>query len=256
MSDDDMLRRGDAHRTIVLTGEHVAGMKSSAVIDHICAAVRALPAVQPDAAPAGNLTARGNAGQMADTPMITGLVASNLTARGNAATWALYDANLTRMGALQPAVQPVTVRLVFSNADATPKTTVLDVSAEAVPDIMAWYGAYCSGDRYTVTVDGRNVPMDQNGEPDHVNETPKSEHVPGNVLTPATKGGAEPTDAQPDLTDPNVVHANMLRGTIAKPTLEQIRHLYGDAVQIKMTMQDEAEAQLRWIAATKGESHD
>ena len=46
MSDDDMLRRGDAHRTIVLTGEHVAGMKSSAVIDHICAAIRALPAVR------------------------------------------------------------------------------------------------------------------------------------------------------------------------------------------------------------------
>ena len=49
MSDNDMLRRGDAHRTIVLTGEHVVGMKSSAVIDHICAALRALPAVQPDA---------------------------------------------------------------------------------------------------------------------------------------------------------------------------------------------------------------
>ena len=64
-----------------------------------------------------------------------------------------------------PAVQPVTVRLVFANADATPKTTVLDVSAASVPDIMAWYGAYCSGDRYTVTVDGRNVPMDQYGEP-------------------------------------------------------------------------------------------
>jgi hypothetical protein len=34
--------------------------------------------------------------------------------------------------------------------------------------------------------------------------------------------------AQPDLTDPNVVHANMLRGTIAKPTVDQIRHIYGD----------------------------
>jgi hypothetical protein len=33
---------------------------------------------------------------------------------------------------------------------------------------------------------------------------------------------------QPDLTDPNVVHANMLRGTIAKPTVDQIRHIYGD----------------------------
>ena len=57
------------------------------------------------------------------------------------------------------------VRLVFNNADATPKTTALDVSAESVPDIMTWYGAYHAGDRYTVTVDGRNVPMDRNGEP-------------------------------------------------------------------------------------------
>lgn len=32
---------------------------------------------------------------------------------------------------------------------------------------------------------------------------------------------------QPDLTDPSVVHANMLRGTIAKLTLDQIIHLYG-----------------------------
>ena len=29
------------------------------------------------------------------------------------------------------------------------------------------------------------------------------------------------------LADPVLVHANMLRGTIAKPTLEQIIHLYG-----------------------------
>ena len=34
-------------------------------------------------------------------------------------------------------------------------------------------------------------------------------------------------DAAPDLTDPVTVHANMLRGTIAKPTVEQIIHLYG-----------------------------
>ena len=30
-----------------------------------------------------------------------------------------------------------------------------------------------------------------------------------------------------DFADPVTVHANMLRGTIAKPTLEQIIHLYG-----------------------------
>ena len=33
--------------------------------------------------------------------------------------------------------------------------------------------------------------------------------------------------AAPDLTNPVTVHANMLRGTIAKPTVEQIIHLYG-----------------------------
>jgi hypothetical protein len=32
---------------------------------------------------------------------------------------------------------------------------------------------------------------------------------------------------QPDLTDSAVVHLNMLRGTIAKPSLRQIIHLYG-----------------------------
>lgn len=36
----------------------------------------------------------------------------------------------------------------------------------------------------------------------------------------------EPARA-PDLSDPVVVHLNMLRGTIAKPTVEQIIHLYG-----------------------------
>ena len=57
------------------------------------------------------------------------------------------------------------VRIVFNNADATPKTEVIDAGEDAVSRIMAWYGAYFAGDRYTVTVDGRNVPMDQDGEP-------------------------------------------------------------------------------------------
>ena len=55
-------------------------------------------------------------------------------------------------------------RLVFSNAEATPKNVCLEVSEEAVPLIMQWYGAFCAGDRYTVTLDGRNVRMDLNGE--------------------------------------------------------------------------------------------
>ena len=57
------------------------------------------------------------------------------------------------------------VNLVFNNADATPKTVAMKVDLGAVPLIMAWYGAYHAGDRYKVAVDGRNIPMDQNGEP-------------------------------------------------------------------------------------------
>jgi hypothetical protein len=56
-------------------------------------------------------------------------------------------------------------KLVFNNADATPKTEVIECSDASVARIMAWYGGYFAGDRYTVTLDGRNVPMDQNGEP-------------------------------------------------------------------------------------------
>jgi hypothetical protein len=57
------------------------------------------------------------------------------------------------------------IRLVFNNADATPKTAVIECSAASVLAIMAWYGAYHAGDRYTVAANGRNVPMDHNGEP-------------------------------------------------------------------------------------------
>jgi hypothetical protein len=56
-------------------------------------------------------------------------------------------------------------KLVFNNADATPKTEVVECSAESVARIMAWYGAYYAGDRYTVTLNGRNVRMNRNGEP-------------------------------------------------------------------------------------------
>ena len=57
------------------------------------------------------------------------------------------------------------VTLVFSNADATPKNVAINLDRESVPSVMAWYGAFHAGDRYTAAVDGRNVPMDQNGRP-------------------------------------------------------------------------------------------
>jgi len=57
------------------------------------------------------------------------------------------------------------VTLVFMNADSTPKNTKIICSQNSVYDIMCWYGAYCSYDRYTVACDGHDIPMNQNGEP-------------------------------------------------------------------------------------------
>ncbi|HAX39627.1 MAG TPA: hypothetical protein DCY10_01925, partial [Clostridiales bacterium] len=47
-----------------------------------------------------------------------------------------------------------------------------------------------------------------------------------NLIARAESAEAELTK----VTDPNAVHVNMLRGTIAKPSVAQIKHLYGDAI--------------------------
>lgn len=54
--------------------------------------------------------------------------------------------------------------LRFVNSDARPKETILLVGYASVRPIMAWYGAYHSGDRYQVLLDGRPLEKDQNGE--------------------------------------------------------------------------------------------
>jgi len=54
--------------------------------------------------------------------------------------------------------------LMFFNYDATPQEVRMHVAPDAIPNIMAWYGAYFAGDRYNVFVDGRRVEKDQNGE--------------------------------------------------------------------------------------------
>ena len=53
--------------------------------------------------------------------------------------------------------------LVFSNADATPKNCTIRCDMASVPPVMEWYGGFFTGDRYTVALDGRDVPMDRNG---------------------------------------------------------------------------------------------
>lgn len=54
--------------------------------------------------------------------------------------------------------------LNFVNQDATPKEVHLQVSTDSIASVMAWYGAYYAGDRYSVFVDGKKVEKDQNGE--------------------------------------------------------------------------------------------
>ena len=56
------------------------------------------------------------------------------------------------------------MRLVFSNAESTLKNIYVVCDKPSVARIMQWYGGYFAGDRYTVTYEGRNVPMDLNGE--------------------------------------------------------------------------------------------
>lgn len=81
------------------------------------------------------------------------------------------------------------VNLVFNNADATPKTVAVQVHIDAVPDIMAWYGAYFAGDRYTTAMNGRNVRMDLNGEPSEWK-------ADLSALRPVTATTANPSEVQ------------------------------------------------------------
>ncbi len=55
--------------------------------------------------------------------------------------------------------------LVFSNADATPKNMTIYTTKECIENIMIMYGSHFCGDRYTVSFDGRNIPMDNWGWP-------------------------------------------------------------------------------------------
>jgi hypothetical protein len=57
-----------------------------------------------------------------------------------------------------------TVKIRFTNIDARPKEVSFDISKDGVKDVMAWYGGYHSGDRYSVHIDGAKVKKDLNGE--------------------------------------------------------------------------------------------
>lgn len=56
------------------------------------------------------------------------------------------------------------VELLFCNKDAVDTTTSIFCCTKSVPHILAWYGAYWAGDDYTVTMDGKPLRLDLNGE--------------------------------------------------------------------------------------------
>jgi hypothetical protein len=56
-------------------------------------------------------------------------------------------------------------KLVFHNPETRPLNIAIDTSAESAALVIEWYGGYYSGDNYTVSFDGRNIAIDQNGWP-------------------------------------------------------------------------------------------
>ena len=56
------------------------------------------------------------------------------------------------------------VTITFINMDAKPKVVTGTVGKDMIRNVMAWYGAYYSGDRYRVEINGEVVKKDQNGE--------------------------------------------------------------------------------------------
>jgi hypothetical protein len=56
------------------------------------------------------------------------------------------------------------VSLTFTNSDARPKVSEVLCDRNSIPQIMAWYGAYFAGDRYSVAADGVKLAKDRNGE--------------------------------------------------------------------------------------------
>lgn len=56
------------------------------------------------------------------------------------------------------------VELRFVNSDAKPKVADVRCDTASIAPIMAWYGAFYAGDRYTVHADGIKLTKNRNGE--------------------------------------------------------------------------------------------
>jgi len=58
------------------------------------------------------------------------------------------------------------VRLVFNNVETRPKRSVVEVDIDSANDVCIWYAGHHAGDPFTLTMNGRNVPLDISGEPE------------------------------------------------------------------------------------------
>jgi hypothetical protein len=63
-----------------------------------------------------------------------------------------------------------TAKLVFHNRETKPLSITIETTRDGVPSIMYWYWCCYAGQPYTVTYDGRNVPMEACGVPVGWNE--------------------------------------------------------------------------------------
>lgn len=56
------------------------------------------------------------------------------------------------------------VKLSIKNKSSINSNSEFQVAEAAVPTILAWYGAYHSGDNYTAKINGVKLALDHNGE--------------------------------------------------------------------------------------------
>jgi hypothetical protein len=136
--------------------------------------------------------------------------------------------------AVQPGVKPLEWRECNVSDEATDRAESMGQEySVGYDDNWGWY-AYSE----TLGMDLGNAPTRDAAK------VAAQAHYEARILS-----ALEPA-VQPDLTDPNVVHANMLRGTIAKPTVDQIRHIYGDDLPNAAAIREAA-----WNIAVEMELH-
>jgi hypothetical protein len=216
MNDDDLIRRGDATRQ---ADRWIRGFVEA---DTIGKAIAALPAVSaPVAVRVRDLEWRDSYGVLrAETPFGDYKIAGKLLYQpGYPAPSSVHDSDTEAKAAAQADY----AARIMATID------VVDVAERSADKeaFLAWLDSL----------------------PKEPNDKLKEAYA-------AYKATVKPAPDVAELNDPVAVHVNMLRGTIAKPTVEQIVHLYGvDALckALAPVIVREAEAALPAVSAPVAE---